>query len=145
VQNNDCLASVSKRTQISASSSLQHCHHIDWPSNMLTYAEGVGEDGVEEDVSVLRWVQTCNVTAYLNAVSRHCRRDSWPRNVSKVGYAVSLRACLVPCRYLVVASKGWYVYGLSRSERATWRVTIVRSSPLLSIPDVSVLKSGANL
>ena len=27
-------------------------------------------------------------------------------NVSKVGYAVTLRACLVCCRYLAVASKG---------------------------------------
>ena len=41
------------------------------------------------------------------------------RNVSKVGYAVTLRACSVPCRYLAVASKGRYGYGLSRSGRAT--------------------------
>ena len=65
------------------------------------------------------WVHTCNVTAYRNTVSWQCGRDSWPRNVSKVGYAVTLRACSVCCRYLAVASKGWYGYGLSRSERAT--------------------------
>jgi hypothetical protein len=27
----------------------------------------------------------CNVTAYRNAVSWQCGRDSWPRNVSKFG------------------------------------------------------------
>jgi hypothetical protein len=73
--------------------------------------------------AVLSWVHTCNVTAYLNTVSWQCERDSWPRNVSRVGYAVKLRACSVRCRYLAVASKGWYGYGLSRSERATWHVT----------------------
>ena len=37
----------------------------------------------------------------------------------KVGYAVTLRACSVCCRYLSVASKGWYGYGRSRCGRAT--------------------------
>ena len=59
----------------------------------------------------------CNVTAYRNAVSWQCKRDSWPRNVSKVGDAETLRACSVCCGYLAVTSKGWYGYGLSRSER----------------------------
>jgi hypothetical protein len=71
----------------------------------------------------LGWVHTCNVTAYRNIVPWQCGRDSWPRNVSKVGYAVTLRACSVCCRYLAVASKGWYGYGLSRSVRATLRCT----------------------
>jgi hypothetical protein len=73
--------------------------------------------------SVYRWVHTCDVTAYRNTVSWRCWRDSWPRNVSKVGYAVTLRACSARCRYLAVASKEWYGYGLSRSGRATWHVT----------------------
>jgi len=30
-------------------------------------------------------VHTCNITAYRNTVSWQCGRDSWPRNVSKVG------------------------------------------------------------
>jgi len=70
-----------------------------------------------------RWVHTCNVTVYRNTVSWQCGRDSWLRNVSKVGYAVTLRACSACCRYLAVASKGWYGYCLSRSGRATWHVT----------------------
>jgi hypothetical protein len=74
----------------------------------------------------------CNVTAYRNAVPWRCGRDSWPRDVSKLGFAVTLRACLVRCRYLAVTSKGWYGYGLSRSGRATWHVTTVRSSHLLA-------------
>jgi len=65
-------------------------------------------------------VHTCNVTAYSNTVSWQCGRDSWPRNVSKVSYAVTLRACSVCCRYLAVASKGWYGYGRSRRGRATF-------------------------
>jgi len=57
----------------------------------------------------------------INTVSWQCERDSCPRNVSKVGYAVTLRAFFsVCCRYLAVASKGWYGYGLSRCGRATW-------------------------
>jgi len=48
----------------------------------------------------LGWVHTCNVTAYRNTVWWHCGRDLWPRNVSKVGYSVTLRACSVCCRYL---------------------------------------------
>jgi hypothetical protein len=35
------------------------------------------------------WVHTCNVTTYRNTVSWQCGRDSWPRNVSKVVYAVT--------------------------------------------------------
>jgi hypothetical protein len=77
---------------------------------------------------LLGWVHTCNVTVYRNTVSWQYGRDSWPRNVSKVGYAVTLRACSVCCRYLAVASKGWYGYGLSRCGRATWRCT---STPAL--------------
>ena len=85
--------------------------------------------------SSLGWVHTCNVTVYRNTVSWQCGRDSWPLNVSKGGYAVTLRACSVCCRYLAVASKGWYGYGLSRCGRATWNVTTVSSSALLFIPD----------
>jgi len=69
--------------------------------------------------NLLGWVHTCNVTAYRNTVSWQCGRDSWPRNVSEVSYAVTLRACSVCCRYLAVASKGWYGYGRSRCGRAT--------------------------
>jgi hypothetical protein len=76
-----------------------------------------------EDSNPLGWVHTCNVTAYRNTVSCQCGRDSWQRNVSKVGYAVTLRACSVCCQYLAVASKGWYGYGRSRCGRATWRCT----------------------
>ena len=71
--------------------------------------------------ALLGWVDTCNVTAYRNTVSWQCGRDSWQRNVSKVGYAVTLWACSVCCRYLAIASKGWYGYGRSRCGRATWR------------------------
>jgi hypothetical protein len=85
----------------------------------------------------LRWVHTCNVIAYRNTVSWRCGRDLWPRHVSKVGYAVTLRACSLCCRYLAVASNGWYGYGMSRSGRATWHVTTVRSSRLLYIHDAS--------
>jgi len=60
-----------------------------------------------------------------------CGRDSWPRNVSKVGYAVTLQACSVGCRYLAIASKVWYSYGLSRCGRTKWHVTTVRSSARL--------------
>jgi len=73
---------------------------------------------------MLGWVHTCNVTAYRNTVSWHCGRDSCPRNVPKVGYAVTLRACSVRCRYLAVASKGWYGYGQSRGGRATYPVPL---------------------
>jgi len=72
---------------------------------------------------LLGWVHTCNVTTYRNTVSWQCRRDSCPRNVSKVGYAVTLRACSVCCRYLAVASKGRYRYGRSRCGRAASRCT----------------------
>jgi hypothetical protein len=74
--------------------------------------------------SVLGLVHTCNVTVYRNTVSLQCGRDSWLRNVSKVGYAVTLRACSVCCRYLAFTSKGWYDYGRSRCGRATWHVTL---------------------
>jgi len=43
--------------------------------------------------------------------------------VTYVGYAVTLRAFSVCCRYCAVASKGWYSYGRSRCGRATWRCT----------------------
>jgi hypothetical protein len=76
-------------------------------------------------------------TAYRNTVPWQCGRDSWLRNVSKVGYAVTLRACSVCWRYLAVASMGWYGYGLSRYGRATWHVTTVRFSALLFIPPVT--------
>ena len=72
---------------------------------------------------ILEWVHTCNVTAYRNTLSWQCGRDSLRRNVSKVGYAVALRASSVCCRYLAVASKGWYGYGRSRCGRATSRCT----------------------
>jgi len=68
---------------------------------------------------VLRWVHTCNVTAYRNTLLWQRGQDSCPRNVSKVGYAVTLRACSVCCRYLAFASKEWYGYGRSRCGRAT--------------------------
>jgi hypothetical protein len=74
-------------------------------------------------LNVLGWAHTCNVTAYRNTISWQRGRDSWPRNVSKVGYAVTLRACSVCCRYLAVASEGLYGYGLSRRVCATWRCT----------------------
>ena len=85
---------------------------------------------------LLGWVHTCNVTAYRNTVSWQCGRDSWPRNLSNVGYAVALRVCSVCCRYLAVASKGWYGYGLSRCGRATWRWT---STPALALAVSSLL------
>ena len=53
-----------------------------------------------------------NVTPYRDSVDGTCD------HVSKVGYAVTLRACSMCCRYLAVASKGWYGYGLSRCGRA---------------------------
>jgi len=70
---------------------------------------------------LLGWIHTCNVTASRNTVSWQCARDLCTRNVSKVGYAVTLRACSVCRRYLVVASNGWYGYGRSRCGRATSR------------------------
>jgi hypothetical protein len=84
-----------------------------------------------------RRIHTCNVTTYRNTVPWQCGRDSWPSNVCKVGYAVTLRACRVRCRYLAVAPKGWYGYGLSRSGRAKWHVTTVRSCRILYIHDAS--------
>ena len=42
--------------------------------------------------SVLGWVHTFNVTAYRNTVSWRCGQDSCSRNVSRVGYAIMLRA-----------------------------------------------------
>jgi hypothetical protein len=94
------------------------------------------EDPVHRGI-ILRWVHTWNITAYRNTISWKCGQDSWPCNVSKVGYMVTLRACSVRCRYLAVASKGWYSFGLSRSGCATWHVTTVRSSCLLYIYDAS--------
>jgi hypothetical protein len=97
-----------------------------WP------VQKVSETSIHGSTLRWRWVHTCNVTTYRNTVSWQCERDSWPRNVSKVGYAVTLRAFSVCSRYLAVDSKGWYSYGLSRSGRATWHVTTVRSSHLLA-------------
>jgi hypothetical protein len=77
------------------------------------------------------------LVTFPSTVLWQCGRDSWSRNVSKVGYAVTLRACSVCCRYLAVPSKGWYGYGLSRWGRTTWQVTTVRSSRLLYIHDCS--------
>ena len=65
---------------------------------------------------------------YRYTVSWQCGRDLWPRNVSIIGYAVTLLACSVCCRYLAVAPKGWYSCGLGKCGRATWHVTTVRSS-----------------
>jgi hypothetical protein len=79
----------------------------------------------------------CNVTVYRNTVLWQCGRDSWPRHVSKVRYAVTLQACSVCCWNLTFASKGWYGYSLSRSGLATWQVTTVPSSRLLYIHDAS--------
>jgi len=63
----------------------------------------------------------CNVTPY-----RKCGQDLRPRDISKVGYTVTLQAFSVCCRYLAVTSKGWYGYGLSRWGQATWHVTTVQ-------------------
>jgi hypothetical protein len=87
--------------------------------------------------AVERCVHICNVTAFRNAVSWHCSRDLWPRNVLDVGYAITLRACSLRRRYLAVVSKGWCGYGLNRTGRATWHVTTVRSSHLRYIHDAS--------
>jgi hypothetical protein len=86
-------------------------------------------------------VHTCVVTTYRNTVSWQCGRDSWPRNVSKVGYAITLRACSFHCRYLAVASKGWYGYGLNRSGRAMRHITTVRSSRLLDFRGASAYRN----
>jgi hypothetical protein len=85
----------------------------------------------------LRWVHTCNVTAYRNTVLWQCGWDSSPRNIPKSGYAVTLRACSMRCRYLAITSQGWYWFVLSRSGCAMWHVTSVRSSHLLYIHDAS--------
>jgi hypothetical protein len=86
---------------------------------------------------ILRWVHTCTVTAYRHTVSWECGWDLWPCNVSKVGYAGTLRVCSVCCRYLAVASKGWCGYDLSRSGCAMWHVTTVWCSRLLYVNDAS--------
>jgi hypothetical protein len=91
--------------------------------------------------AVLRWVLTCNVTAYHNTVLWQCGWDSCPRNISKVGYAVMLWSCSVCFRYLAITSKGWYDYGLSRSGRTMWLITTVCSSRLLYIHDASVSRN----
>jgi hypothetical protein len=88
-------------------------------------------------ITLLRWEHTCNVTAYRNTVSWQCGRDSWACNISKVGYAVTIRACSMRYRNLAITSKGLYGYGLSRSGCATWHVPTVRSSRLLYIHDAS--------
>jgi len=73
-------------------------------SRVHSFGAGTGHPTATR-LSSLGCVHTCNVPAYRNTVS--CGRDSWPRNVSKVGYVVTLRACSVRCRYSNVASKGW--------------------------------------
>ena len=93
----------------------------DWPNLFLIWTHFYY--AIFYTREILGWVYTCNVTAHRNTVSWQCRWDSWPRNVSKVGYAVTLRASWVCCRYLAVASKGWYDYGLRRCGRATSRCT----------------------
>jgi hypothetical protein len=80
---------------------------------------------------VVGWVHTCNVAAYRSTVSWQCGRDSWPRNVSKVGFALTLRAFSVCCRYLAFASKGWYGYGQSRCGRATSRIVTPHRDSLI--------------
>jgi hypothetical protein len=80
----------------------------------------------------LGWVHTCKVTAYRNTLSWQCKLESWPRNVSNVGYAVTLRVCSVRCRCLAIASKGWYGYGRSRCGRAAWRWTST-PAPVLTV------------
>jgi hypothetical protein len=77
-------------------------------------------------------VQICNVTTYHNIISWPCGRYSWPHNVSKVGYVVTLRACWVRCQCLAVASRWWYGYGLSKYSRAAWHVATIRSYSLLT-------------
>ena len=84
-------------------------------------------------VAVLGWVHTCNVIAYRNTLSWQCGRDSWPRNVSKVGYAETLRACSVCCRYLAVASRDDTVNGLSRCGRATSRWTSTSAQAVMGL------------
>ena len=86
---------------------------------------------IVDEVQTLGWVNTCNFTAYRNTVSWQCGRDSWPRNVSKVGYAVTLRACSVCCRYLAVA----YGYGRNRCGRATSRCTST-PAPAVTVPSL---------
>jgi hypothetical protein len=89
------------------------------------------------------WVHTCNVTAYRNTVSWQCGRDSCPPNVSKVGYAVTLRACSVCCRYLAVASKGWHGYGRSRCGRATCNADSVQQPSTYAKPEAASAVLGS--
>jgi len=56
------------------------------------------------------WVHTYRkVTVYRNTVSWQRGWDSWPRNISKAGYAVTLRVFSMCCRYLAIAWKGQQV------------------------------------
>jgi hypothetical protein len=82
----------------------------------------------------LRWVHACNITAHRNTVSWPCGRDSWSCNVSKVGYPVTLRACSVRWRYLAVASKERYIYGLSSSSRLLYTQDVSGCSNKLGTP-----------
>jgi len=104
-----------------------------------------GADTVGLSVGLWIFIAVNCTAVYRNTVSWQCGRDSWPRNVLKVGYAVTLRACSVRCRYLAVTSKGWYGCGRSKCGRAAWHITTVRLSALLFTPDASVLKSSVNL
>ena len=118
---NRCRSLKSHQSHLPSFQSVQQPLEPDF-FNLTKEAAGCCETPVQRQPSlILGWVHTCNVTAYRSTVSWQCGRDSCPRNVSKVGYAVTLRACSVCCRYLAVAL--WYGYGLSRCGRATWRCT----------------------
>jgi hypothetical protein len=58
----------------------------------------------------------CIVTLYRGSVDR--TRDRLTHQT--FCYAVTLRACLVCCWYLAIASKGWYSCGQSRCGCAMW-------------------------
>jgi hypothetical protein len=116
---------------------VNRCQHY-WESNVsFCLSTTTWKSMRGNEVKFVRFGTHCNVTAYRNTVSWQYGRDLWPRNVSKVAYAVTLRAFSVRCRYLADSSKGSYGYGLSRSGRTTWHVTTARSSRLLYIHDAS--------
>jgi hypothetical protein len=81
------------------------CQYLIWTQSSLPVAS-LMPYRLLPSLPDIKWVHTCNVTAYRNTLSWQCVQDSWPRNVSKVGYVVALRACSVCCRYLAVASNG---------------------------------------
>jgi hypothetical protein len=127
---------------------LQYVQHFLWSGMLMLIFKVINKDlfrfnTTSEPAFVKGFVKgrvhTCNVTAYRNTVSWQCGRDSWPRNVSKVAYAVTLRACSVCCRYLAISSKGWYGYGGSSCGRETWRCT---STPAPAVPVSSLWRDG---